>query len=78
MNIQSFLKFLHEWMDIEWWSRLYVKRIPLFPVITSDGYLVWLWPCWRALEGGGDDWGHTWLLKKPPPEDRLYPNGKGH
>ncbi len=45
------------------------RAIPLFPRVTIDGYLVWLWPVWKrfvpSTDWEGSNWYYEWRAKPP-------------
>lgn len=56
-----------------------VRRIPLLPRVTNDGWLVWLWPCWKVFSDStdweGSNWSYVWFRSKKN-ADRWMNGGK--
>lgn len=74
MPIFKILGFLFG--DPHAYYRGYVRIFPLFPRLTQDGWLIWLWPVWRedSSSGYGTDASWAWefhrKLKDPETLDK--------
>lgn len=57
----------------------YVRIFPLFPRLTRDGWLIWLWPVWRedSSSGYGTDSSWAWEFHRQLPENRKKPTLPG-
>lgn len=58
MPILTILGFLFG--DRHLYDRGFRRIIPLFPRLTVDGWLIWLWPVWREDSSSGGGWDESW------------------
>lgn len=73
MPIVRILTFLLGDRRLYWTG--FCRMIPIIPVLTQDGWLVWLWPVWRedSSSGGGWDSSWAWIYHRRLPEGTTKP-----